>query len=244
MPVSSRGLALLAITGLAIALTSCSSAGSATTAASGAAASGTATASSAGSTAPPSAAAPTAVPAGYRRIGAAAQGVSVAVPASWVIVNPDQQSIDSAANKLKVAGLSASVVSQDFTELRKVHGVIAVDVASSVADHGQFATTLNAYCSESGVTDTGSAGVPLLKAGVKDELGSVASHITQQDAETGGVPGVQTSYQLKSATLGTLYGSQLEVLPKPGVACFVTLTTNTPGQESVLAVAAKTAQFP
>jgi hypothetical protein len=252
VPVSSRGLALLAITGLAIALTSCSSAGSTTTAASGASASGTAAASSAASTAPPTAAASAsasasvavAVPAGYVRIGGAEQGISVAVPGSWVVVNPDQNSIDAGANKLKVAGLSATTVSQDLSELQKVHGVIAVDVASAVADHGKFARTINAYCSESGVTDTGSAGVPLIKAGAKDEIGAIGSHITQQDAEIGGVPGVQTSYQLKSATIGTLYGSQLEVLPKPSVACFVTLSAITPQQLSLLAVAAKTAQFP
>jgi hypothetical protein len=250
VPVSSRGLALLAITGLTITLTSCSSAGSATTAASGTAASGTAAASSAGSTAPPTASASAspsvavAVPAGYQRIGGAEQGISVAVPASWVVVDPDQQSIDSGANKLKVAGLSATQVSQDLTELQKVHGVIAVDIASAVADHGKFARTVNAYCGESGVTDTGSGGIPLIKAGAKDEIGSIGSHITQQDTEIGGVPGVQTSYQLKSATIGTLYGSQLEVLPKPSVACFVTLSAITPGQLSVLAVAAKTAQFP
>jgi hypothetical protein len=178
------------------------------------------------------------------RIGGAEQGISVAVPGSWVVVNPDQNSIDSGANKLKVAGLSATTVSQDLSELQKVHGVIAVDVASAVADHGKFARTVNAYCSESGVTDTGRAGVPLIKAGAKDEIGAIGSHITQQDTEIGGVPGVQTSYQLKSATIGTLYGSQLEVLPKPSVACFVTLSAITPQQLSVLAVAAKTAQFP
>jgi hypothetical protein len=252
VPVSSRGLALLAITGLTITLTSCSSAGSTTTAASGTPASGTAAASSAASTAPPtssasasaSAADAASVPAGYRRIGGAEQGISVAVPASWVVVDPDQNSIDSGASRLKVAGLSATQVSQDLSELEKVHGVIAVDVASALADHGKFARTVNAYCDESGVTDTGNAGVPLMKAGAKDEIGSIASHITQQDTEIGGVPGVQTSYQLKSATIGTLYGSQLEVLPKPSVACFVTLTASTPQQLSVLAVAAKTAQFP
>jgi hypothetical protein len=59
------------------------------------------------------------------------------------------------------------------------------------------------------------------------------------------VPGVETPYQLHSSGAGTIYGSQLEVLPKPDKACFVTVTDGE-GQSAgdVLIVAAATVQFP
>ena len=71
-----------------------------------------------------------------------------------------------------------------------------------------------------------------------------ATHITQKDLEIGGVPGVETSYQLNSPSEGTIYGSQLEVLPKPDKACFVTVTDGKGESEgNVLGAAAATAQF-
>ena len=96
------------------------------------------------------------------------------------------------------------------------------------------------------MTDTGSAGLPLLKSAAAAEFAKTgATHITQHDLAIGGVPGVDTSYQLSSPSVGTLYGSQLEVLPKPDDVCFVTLAYD--GSESagdVLTTAAETAQFP
>ena len=59
------------------------------------------------------------------------------------------------------------------------------------------------------------------------------------------MPGVETSYQLNSSSAGTIHGSQLEVLPKPDKACFVTLTVvHGQSADNILSVAAATAQFP
>jgi hypothetical protein len=130
--------------------------------------------------------------------------------------------------------------------LQKLHAVIIYDVAAAVDSPRHYASNLNAYCVVSGVTDVGAAGVPLLKAETAAEFGKLgATHITQQSIAIGGVPGVETSYQLSSASMGTLYASQLEVLPKPDKACFVTVTTaGGTSDGAVLSVAAATAQFP
>ena len=55
-----------------------------------------------------------------------------------------------------------------------------------------------------------------------------AQHLTVTEVKIGGVPGVQVGYTLTSTTSGTLHAAQLEVLPKPGRACFVTLTAAGP----------------
>lgn len=241
------GLALLVVIGTGVTVTSCSSspgtvkpAVSATRPASGAVASGSPAAS------PVASISPGAVPAGYTRVGGAAQGISIAAPASWVSVNLAKETIESAANKIGLNGLSAATLVQDMESLQNLHAVFVFDVKAAVDGPQNFAPDLDAYCLASGVTDVGAAGVPFLKASAAAGFGKIeATHVTQKDLEIGGVPGVETSYQLSSSSAGTLYGSQLEVLPKPDQACFVTVTV-AKGQSAgnVLSVAAATAQFP
>jgi hypothetical protein len=241
------GLALPVVIGIGVAVTSCSSAPgtvnpavSATRSASDAAVSGSPTAS------PVTPSSPGSVPAGYTRVGGVAQGISIAAPASWVAVNLAKETIESAANKIGLSGLSASALVQDMESLQKLHAVIVFDVKSAVDSPEHFARNLNAYCTASGVTDVGAAGVPLLKTGAAAEFEKAgATHIIQKDLEIGGVPGVETSYQLSSSSEGTIYGSQLEVLPKPDKACFATVTAGKGESEgNVLSTAAATAQFP
>jgi hypothetical protein len=232
---------------MAVAVTSCSSApgpaqptASATGSASDAAAAGSSPASSSASSSP------SPVPAGDTRVGGSAQGISVDVPAEWVTVNLAKETVQSAANRIGLSGISAATLMQDMDSLQKLHGILVIDVKYAVEHPQAFDPNLNAYCSTSGVTDTGSAAVPLIKTGAAAEFAQVgATHITQQDLEIGGVAGVETSYQLSSSGVGTIYGSQLEVLPKPNQACYVTVSV-TKGESigDVLSTAAATAQFP
>lgn len=183
------------------------------------------------------------VPAGYSRVGGAAQGISLAAPASWVTVNLAQETIQSAASKLDIHGISASTLIQDMQTLQKLHAVFVIDIKSAVDSPQHITPNLNAYCDDSGVTDVGAAGVPLIKTVAAAEFGKLgATNLTQKDLEIGGLPGVETSYQLTSGSAGTISESQLEVLPKPDDACFVTVTGESEG--NVVSVAAATAQFP
>jgi hypothetical protein len=170
----------------------------------------------------------------------------VAAPASWVAVNLARESIESAASKIGLKGISASTLVQLMESLQKQHPVIVFDVKSAQDSPRDFARNLNAYCVVSGVNDVGAAGVPLIKAEAAAGFQRLnAANVTQRDIQIGGVPGVETSYQLNATSAGTIYGSQLEVLPKPDKACFVTLTV-VQGQsaDNILSVAASTAQFP
>jgi hypothetical protein len=191
---------------------------------------------------PPAAAS---VPAGYQRVGGSAQGVSFAVPSSWAAVNLAKETVQQAAQKLGLRGVSPAQLIQDMQSLQQLHGLIVVDVKSAVDSPVHFATTLNGYCTSSGVTDTGSASLPLLRQEAVAGMQQIhASHISVKDVEVGGVPGLQTSYTLSSSGAGTLIGEQLEVLPKPDRACFMTLTA-AKGQfpSAVLPVVAATAVF-
>lgn len=243
--------AVSAVIGIGVAATACSSspgtvkpAVSATQSASATASPSSPAASASASPAETGSAA--AVPKGYTRIGGAAQGISIAVPAAWVVVNPAKQSIASAAKNAGLKAISPAALAQDMTSLQKLHGIIVFDVKSAVDSPDRFTRNLNTYCDDSGVTEAGAAAVPFIKAAASAEFGKLgATHITERDLEVGGVPGADTSYQLQSSTEGTLYGSQLEVAPKPDQLCFVTLSFGE-GESGgdVLSTAAATAQFP
>jgi hypothetical protein len=211
--------ASVAAIGLAATVSACG--GSASTAQS--AGSPTTRAPASASTAPTSASA--AVPAGYQRIGGAAQGVSLAVPSSWVTVNFARQSMQGAIKKIGIHGVSQATLTQDLQALLKLRAVYAVDIKSTVSSPGHFATNINGYCTSSGITESGSAGIAILRQSAATELQQIGAHnLTQTDAEVGGIPGVRTSYTLSTSGAGTLHAAQLEVLPKPDRACFITLT--------------------
>jgi hypothetical protein len=192
------------------------------------------------------ASASTSVPAGYRRVGGAAQGISIAIPHSWVTVNLAQQNLQQALKQIGLKGVSQATLSQNLRALIKLRAVFAADLASAASSPGHFATNINAYCSSSGTSDTGSAGVPLLRQSAETELPQVlhAQHVIVSEVKIGGVPGVQVGYTLASTTSGMLHAAQLEVLPKPGRACFVTLTATGRLPSGVLSSAAATAQYP
>lgn len=229
--------ASVAAIGLAAAVGACGSA--ATTQPSG---SPTTRAPASASTAPASA--PAAVPAGYQRIGGAAQGVSLAVPSSWVTVNFAQQTMREAIRKIGLRGISQATLTRDMQALQKLHAVYAVDIKSTGSSPGHFATNINAYCTNSGITQSGSAGVPILRRSAATELQQIgAQNLSETDLKVGGVPGLQTSYTLSTSGAGTLHAAQLEVLPKPDRACFVTLTTAGQLPTAVLARIAPSLQY-
>jgi hypothetical protein len=244
------GLALAVVIGLGAAVTSCTSApgtakpaASATRSASGAALSGSPTAS------PAAASSPGSVPAGYTRVGGAAQGISVAVPASWLAVNLAKESPESAESAARNAGLSgtnATTLGQELETLQKARGVAAIDVKSAVDSPQHYPINLNAYCDASGTADVGAAAVPLMKpllAATSEKDG--ATSITVKDLQIGSVPGVEVSYQVSSPDYGTLYGLELVVLPKPETACYVDVYVGEDESEgTVPSTAAATAQFP
>lgn len=190
--------------------------------------------------------APVPVPAGYKRVGGTAQGISVAAPASWVPIDPTKENIDSAASKLGIHGLSVATLEQDMESMQKMHGIIVVDVKSGIDNPRHFTRNLNFFCAVSGVNNVGATGVPLLRAAAAAELQQIgATHLAQRDLDIGGVPGVETSWQVSTTGSGLLDESQLEVMPKPNKVCTVTLSVAA-GESAgnILSVAAATAQFP
>jgi hypothetical protein len=187
---------------------------------------------------------PGGTPAGYQRIGGPVQGLTVAVPSSWVTVNLGVQTLREAIKKVGLHGADQATLAQTLQALQRLRAVYAVDPSSAASSPVNFSTNVNAYCLSSGMTESGSASVPRVRQLAVTELQRLgAQNITQQDVEIGGVPGVQTSYTLSTSVAGTLHAAQLEVLPKPERACFVTLTAGGPVPSAVLTVLAPSVRY-
>ena len=183
-------------------------------------------------------------PGGYQRIGGPGQGISLDVPKSWVTVNFSQQSLQAGIKKLGLHGVSQGTLTQGLQALQKLHAVYAVDTRSIASSPGHFATNVNAYCTSSGLSESGASGVSILRQSAVTELQQLgAQNLGQTDLKIGGVPGVQTSYTLSTSGAGTLHAAQLEVLPAPERACFITLTAAGSLPTTVLAEIAPSVQY-
>jgi hypothetical protein len=152
--------------------------------------------------------------------------------------------MQQAIKKIGLHGANQATLTQDLQALQKLHAVYAVDTASIASSPGNFATNVNAYCTNSGVSTSGAAGVSILRQSAETELRQLgAQNLSQTDEEIGGIPGVRTSYTLSTSAAGTLHASQLEVLPAPSRACFVTLTAAGPLPTAVLTQIAPSVRY-
>jgi hypothetical protein len=190
---------------------------------------------------------PSDVPAGYKSTGDAVRGISVAVPDSWVMV-PLNVNVKAAASYLSVLGLSEASITElvpDMEAVKEEHGSLFVDVRYARANPKKFTPNLGAVCLDSGTTDMGAVGVAVSKTSLAREVESKfgATHITQKDLKIGGVPGLETSYQV-GTKLGTLYQSALTVFPKPNDVCTVEVTAGEGvPMGNVISAAAAAARF-
>jgi hypothetical protein len=231
-------LATLAAVTIAAAVSSCTSASTSKPASPPPAAPSAATS--------PAPASPASTGSGYQPIGSAVQGVSVDVPSSWHTVDFSQLTVQQAFSQLALPGVTESQFAQELQPLANSHGVMAIDTSADVQTHdGDFAPTVNAYCSSSGTTQSGSAGVSFLRQATQSTLTQELATITSQtDTQIGGVPGLENVYDSSPAPGVIVYAAQLAALPVPGRACYVTLSAPGDLPSVALAEAISTVQFP
>ena len=223
-----------AAAGLAAVLAACGTAPAGPTAASGSAAS-----------ASPSGGASQSAPPGYQRVGGTAQGVSVAVPSSWTPVDLAAIPQGQLQSGLKSFGLTVTpALLQALQTLQTQKAFIAIDKQAG-AGASQFSTNVNGRCAPSGTKLDGKAAVPVLSQQAEPSLASLSPHnFKLADVTLGGVQGIRLSYTLASPTKGTVAFAELIALPKPGTACFVTLTAQGSVPASLLSTLISSMQFP
>jgi hypothetical protein len=227
--------------GLAVALAACSSPNK-TSPAGGESIAGTIAPLSV--TGPSASTAPTTVPAGYKRIGGPAHGLSFAIPDYWVLIDPTPQAVKEGYKRVGVSTFSLNFALQATAKVKALNGLYAADLRDATRSPRLFAPEMNAYCASSGVAISGSGSIASLRSLVpqlQQLMHAVNMH--GSDINVGGIPALEVSYTLNSR-VGTLYNIQLQVLPRAYRGCFVTLTATTDQLlEKIVPVIASTALF-
>jgi len=194
--------------------------------------------------APAASTAPAPVPAGYKRIGGPVHRLSFAIPDSWILVNPTPQGLRESYKRVGISNISLEFVLQDLANLKKWNGLLAEDFKDASTSSVRYAPNISGWCTNSRTPISGSAGVAILRS-VLPQFQQVlhARNMNASDINVGGIPGLEVSFTLNSRA-GTLYSTELQVLPKSYRDCVVALTaTQDQLQGKVIPVVASTALF-
>jgi hypothetical protein len=190
---------------------------------------------------------PIAIPPGYQRIGGVGQGMYLAVPKSWTVVDLAAQTPTKAFLTLlqKLPADDSEITNQvehGVSVWGPVHAVYALDLASAASSPGQYATSLSAFCNTSGTNQSRRAGLPFLHRDAS-RLGNGAYDIHQTAIRLSTVPGLEVTYSQHNQVVGTIYGAQLDALPSPGRICLVTLYATGALPVGVLSKITRTVQY-
>ncbi|MFD0886739.1 hypothetical protein ACFQ08_19505, partial [Streptosporangium algeriense] len=171
------------------------------------------------------AAPPGTVPEGFKQIGGPANGLTVAVPQTWIALDLSRDDLDE---NLKAIGLTGEALQQARRSLRPLvanKAVWASDRTSATTSPNRFATNLNAFCQES-------ADVPAdqVIADVKRQLGQLGATVSQAgEVPIDGGTAVRVVYRLPSRGIdirGTQYYTRSS---SSGRTCILTLSTDKDG---------------
>ncbi|WP_271217788.1 hypothetical protein [Streptosporangium carneum] len=180
-----------------------------------------------------------AVPAGFKRVGSDANGLTVAVPQKWLALDLTKDDLDQT---LKQTGLSGEALEQARRSLRALvanRAIWASDQASAESSPNKFATNLNGFCQD----DAGSPPpADQLIADVKgqlEQLGAKVNEAGEVPIDNGG-KAVRVVYRLPSHGI-EIRGTQYYV-QSPGKTCIVTLSTDRDGQQALFDQIARTTQ--
>ena len=170
-----------------------------------------------------------ATPAGFKRVGSDANGLTVAVPQDWIALDLTKGDLDQS---LKQSGLSGDDLERAKRSLRSLvanRAVWAFDRASAKTPSKRLATNLNGFCQDSANTP-----VPAdqMIAAVKGQLGQLGAKISEAgEVSIDSGKAVRVVYTLPSRGVdirGTQYYVQY-----PGKTCIVTLSTDRDGQQAL-----------
>ncbi|MEV7013981.1 hypothetical protein [Streptosporangium sp. NPDC051022] len=178
------------------------------------------------------------MPAGFKRVGGAANGLTIAVPQEWIALDLATADVDK---ELKRTGLSGEALQQAKRSLRSLadnKAIWAADRASVKTSRNGFATNLNGFCQDSEQTPPPA---DRMIADIKGQLQQFGAKIS----EAGEVPidagkAIRVVYTLPARGID-IRGTQYYV-QSPGKTCIVTLSTDQDGRQALFDEIGRTVQ--
>jgi hypothetical protein len=164
-------------------------------------------------------------PSGFKRIGGAANGISVAVPKSWSGFDLTRADLQKGLQQLGLSGSALLQFQQSLRTLASNKAVWAADRKSIKVSPNRFATNLNGFCQPS----SASSSEQLISA-VKQQLGQINAKVGKAaEVRIDSGKAVRVLYTLANRGV-EIKGTQYYVLA-PGKVCSVTLSTDLAGKQ-------------
>ncbi len=167
------------------------------------------------------------VPAGFKQIGGAANGLTVAVPESWVALDLTKDDLEQGLRQNGLSGAALERAEESLRALAAAKAVWASDPKSAETSPTRFATNLNGFCQPSG-----SASSDEIIIAAKSQLEQVNANVSEAiEVPVDAGKAVRIVYTFTNGGL-EIRGTQFHV-PGKGKTCIVTLSTDQDGKQAL-----------
>jgi hypothetical protein len=177
---------------------------------------------------------PARTPEGFKPLGSAASGLTVAVPESWIALDLSKDDLEQGLRSSGLSGSGLERAKENLQMLVDNKALWASDPASAEVSPNRFATNLNGYC-QSGPATT----VDELMASAKTELEQLNAKVSEaakMPIDSGAAGRVVYSFTTSGIDIkGTQY-----YVPTRDKTCIVTLSTDQDGKQELFDSIGKT----
>jgi hypothetical protein len=168
------------------------------------------------------------LPAGFKRIGGPANGLSVGVPEAWTVFDPDEEDVRQRLAEGGLSGRSLDEAMAMIQEIKARKAIYALDPESAKQSPRQFPTNINGFCQER----IGASADALIDL-VKKQLATVnASVIDARQVPLTTTTAVRVKYVMPRQGV-LIRGSQYYVPLDNGKTCIITITTDLEGKDQL-----------
>jgi hypothetical protein len=176
------------------------------------------------------------IPDGFKRVGSKENGVSIAVPDSWVTLDLSKDDLERGLTQSGLSGAALEQAKQGLQVLVSSKAVWASDPKSAEKSSNGFTTNLNGYCQQ----NAGASADQLISA-AKEQLKQLKAKVTEaSEVAVDQGKAVRITYSFPTGGVN-VQGTQYYV-PGNGKTCIVTLSTDQNGQQKLFDQIGKTAR--
>lgn len=166
-------------------------------------------------------------PAGYQWVGIPSEKAWLAVPVAWVVLNPNDMSVQQALTRTGLTGTAATAMRAAFNEIKANHGIMVADIGSVATSPAKFATNVNMFCTASPI-EPGPGAASTIESSMRSAYTKVGGHVlsAQQVSTSATSTTVEVNVDLKTPTGLTAHDLQFVEVTSQGKLCYTTFSTD------------------
>lgn len=166
-------------------------------------------------------------PAGYQWVGIPSEKAWMAVPVAWVVLNPNDMSVQQALTRTGLTGMAATAMRAAFNEIKANHGIMVADIGSVATSPSKFATNVNMFCTMSPI-EPGPGAASTIESSMRSAYTKVGGHVlsAQQVSTSATSTTVEVDVDLKTPAGLTAHDLQYVEVTSQGQLCYTTFSTD------------------